>query len=110
MASVTCKVDLTVSVLSTEYVKVPIRATVNGAPYDPTADVVDFAIVIHNATPGVGDWNTGGWETTTQGEHLARVLIGPAALALPTGFYDVYVKVVDNPETPVLLAGVLRIE
>lgn len=105
-----CKADLEISSLSVQYVKVPVRATVNGQPHDPTGDVVQIAIVGHDVTPAPADWHTGSWETTPQGEYLARLLVGPGQLPLAVGFYDVWVKIVDNPETPVLEAGILRVE
>lgn len=110
--SVNCPVDLTIEALSVEYVKVPVRAIVNGAPFNPTVDVVLLAIVTHDVEPAPADFHVGSWETNSvTGQYLARILVGPGQgpLALADGYYDVYVQVNSNPETPVLSAGVLQI-
>jgi hypothetical protein len=103
--------------LSTEFIKVKVTATVNGnASYDPTGDVVSFAFVTREAEPQGGDWVTGQWETETlvtpNGTvHIYRALglIGPTAKVLARGTYDVYVKIVDNPEIPVRFVGILEV-
>lgn len=99
---------LTLSVLSTEYVKYEVTAAVLGITYQPTADVVQFAFPVVGANPTT--WFTGSWETI--GAHyLARILIGPAggATALAAGTYDVYCKIVDSPETVVRKVGQLTV-
>jgi hypothetical protein len=106
-----------VSDLSVEYVKVRVQATVNGVtPYDPTADQVQFAFVDREAEPAGGDWVNGTWETQTINtpngvQHIYRALglVGPGAKVLARGVYDVYVKIFDNPETPVRFVGILEV-
>ncbi len=96
--------DLSISVASKQYVRVPI-ADVNGN--DPTSDGVQMAF----PTPGVDPvtFYTGSWSTLS-GIYYARCLVGPGgAVALGVGYYDVYVKVSDSPEVPVLFAGTLEV-
>jgi hypothetical protein len=103
--------------LSTEFIKVKVTATVNGnAAYNPTVDVVYFAFVAREAEPQNSDWVVGRWETETlvtpNGTvHIYRALglIGPTAKVLARGVYDVYVKIVDNPEIPVRYVGILEV-
>jgi hypothetical protein len=101
--------DLTLPSLTTQLVQVPIQVTFEGAPYDPTADVVAFAFVNGNAYPAT--WYTGSWQTTVQGNYLAQCLIGPVGgvVALAPATYTVWVKITDDPEVPVLSTGSLQI-
>ena len=99
---------LRISVQSTEYVNVPVSARVAGSAVNPTADVVAMALPYRGVAPVSGDWKTASWETdstTTPATHYARLLVGPGGTAYQVGSFDVYVKVTDNPEIPVLLAG-----
>lgn len=106
-----------VSVLSAEFIKVRVQATVNGVtPYNPTADVVQFACPAREADPVGGDWFNGQWETETivtpngtVAIYRALGLIGSGGKVLARGSYDVYVKIFDNPETPVRFVGVLEV-
>ena len=96
--------DLQISSLSTQYVRVPV-VEVTGA--DPTTDPVTFAFPLPNQEPA--SFFAGSWQTLN-GIYYARCLVGPSGAAtLPVGFYDVYVKISDNPEIPVLLAGLLEV-
>jgi hypothetical protein len=97
--------DITISSLSTEYVQVPVQATIMGVPYNPTADAVSLAFVVGNAYPTL--WYAGSWVTTAQGNYLAQTLIGPAngGTVLAPGTYNIYVKITDNPEVPVIPSG-----
>lgn len=109
--------DWTVSDLSTEYVKVLVRATVGGVnPYNPTSDQVQFAFVEREGEPVSGDWVDGAWEdeavVTPNGtvhQYRALGLVGPGAKVLAQGYYDVYVKIFDSPETPVKYVGILEV-
>jgi hypothetical protein len=96
--------DLQISSASLQYVRVPISEATGG---DPTGDPVTFAFPDPAAEPTV--FYTGSW-STLNGIYYARCLVGPGgAVQLPAGFYDVYVKVTDSPEIPVLLSGVLEV-
>lgn len=106
-----------VSDLSAEFIKTRVQATVNGVnPYNPTADVVQYACVTREGEPGSSDWFNGSWETETVvtpngTQHIYRALglIGTGGKVLARGSYDVYVKIFDNPETPVRFVGVLEV-
>jgi len=100
---------ITLSVLSTEYVRVPVAATVAGAPYDPRGDVVQFAFVADGVNPVSGDWHTGLWDGGNN-PYVAQCLVGPTGgVALAVGVYNMWVKITDNPEIPVRLVGQLMI-
>ncbi|MFD4968950.1 hypothetical protein [Streptomyces sp. NPDC058424] len=99
-----------ISVLSTEYVRVGVRATVNGGPYNPTPGAVQFAFTRGTAAPET--WVDGEWDetplpgTTT---YVARCLIGPDTVALTPGTYNVWIKITADLETPVRKTGQLQI-
>lgn len=95
------------STLSLEYVRVTVRASLAGVAKDPTPDVVGFALTAPGANPVT--FTSGGWETydATAKTAVARILVGPSGtLAAPAvGTWDVWVKVTDSPEIPVIKAG-----
>jgi hypothetical protein len=94
---------------STMLVQVPIQATLDGEPYDPTGDVVSMAFVVGSGQPA--SFNSGSWQTTVQGYYLAQCLVGPenGGVVLAPATYGIFVKIVDNPEVPILPAGSLQI-
>jgi hypothetical protein len=102
------------SQLSTQYVFIPVTATKSGIPYNPTGDAVQFAFM-PGATkvPQVSDWVAGSWDTNTSSvlfPYSAKCLVGPAGIINPgIGRYYMYLKITDNPEIPVLIAGLLEI-
>jgi hypothetical protein len=94
---------------SLQYVKVPVSATVNGVAYDPTSDTVQIAFTPVARDPDSADWLTASWETDGS-SYFARVLVGPGgSVQLAAGTFAVWVKVVDDPEVPVLQAGTITI-
>jgi hypothetical protein len=100
-----------ISVLSTEYVKVSVAQSVSGAVYNPTADTVQFAFLTsQTANPATNDWVTGSWETAGT-RYYARCLLGPGAGGHPlaVGTYFVWLKITDSPEVPVRDVGTLRV-
>jgi hypothetical protein len=101
---------VSISSLSTQYVKVPIRIRESGSAVDPTASTVTFAYTANATTePGASDWVTGSWETAGS-TYYARVLTGPDGDADPgDGTWTLWVKVVRDPETIVLPAGTVVI-
>lgn len=102
---------LTQSVLSTVYVQVLVRPTVHGAPYNPSADAVALAFISGSGNPGPSDWHSGSWDPTGPIQWVAQCLVGPGAggVSLATGTYNVWIKVTDNPEIPVVEVGQLVI-
>ena len=102
---------LAISALSTQYVQVQVN---NTEGIDPTGDTVTFAFVgpyattsqaAENPPTSLTTWYTGAWDAGTP--YVARILVGPVGgtATLTTGAYQVYVKVVDSPEVPVLFSG-----
>lgn len=102
---------LTLSSLATMMVQVPITARLGGSPnYNPTGDAVALAFIAGTAKPTTPDWQPGSWATDPGPTYLAQALVGPSAFVLSPGTYQIWVKVTDNPEQPVLMAGQLVIE
>jgi hypothetical protein len=94
-------------------VRVKVAAKLNGASVNPTADTVTMAFMSGSATPTSGDWKTASWDTdptTSPPTYRARCLVGPAGtVTLTPGLWNVWVKVVDSPEVPVLHGGPLKV-
>lgn len=102
------------SVLSLEYVRIPVSAKTSGVAVNPTSDSVLMAFPLEGVDPIVGDWKTATWETdasTSPSTYFARCLVGPAGtITLAVGVYDVWVKITDSPEIPARHAGSLEID
>ena len=121
---------------STQRIRIMVRALTAGAPVDPTAGAVHFAFTA-GAAPGTTTgtaptgavygqsvygqasygtattvWVPGTWETLTgpPRQYSARVLVGPGQTAdLDRGFWIVWVRVTDSPESPVRAVSTLTI-
>jgi hypothetical protein len=107
-------VTIGMSHLATEYVLIPVASTRSGLPYNPTGDVVQFAFMpTATQVPQSSDWQAGSWDTDTTSviyPYAAKCLVGPAGtITLGIGTYVIYVRIVDNPEVPVLITGQLQI-
>jgi hypothetical protein len=102
--------DVTISQLSTQYIQVPVSATIGGVPYNPSGDVVQLAFQTGQSQPS-GDWHTGSWVVTAQGGYLAQCLVGPSngGVVLAPGLYQIWVMITDSPEIPVIAAGSLTV-
>lgn len=103
------------SQLATLYYKVPVSATSEGEPVNPTGDPVVFAFMpTATQVPQLSDWVTGSWETIPNNilfPYSARCLVGPAGtITLGIGTYVAYYKITSNPEIPVEIAGYLSIQ
>jgi hypothetical protein len=79
---------------SVEYLHVPITT-----PAGSDLTGVQLAVITAPTRPASGDWATATWDDQTR---EATILLGP--LATP-GVRSVWVRVTDNPETPVFNAG-----
>jgi hypothetical protein len=103
--------SISVSDLSTVYIKSRIRATKNGATYDPTGDVVEVAFKTPGVDPAGPDWHAASWEAASSSVFYARLLVGPVGgLVLTVGTYKMWIRITDAPEVPVLEApGTVRI-
>lgn len=102
-----------ISTASLEYVLVPIAAKASGVVVNPTADTVQMAFLTASTAPVAGDFKSASWETdatTDPDTYYARCLVGTGgAVALAAGTYNVWVKVTDSPEVPVLHCGYLKV-
>jgi hypothetical protein len=107
--------SVTISHLSTQYVLIPVAATKNGSTYNPTSDTVQFAFApTPTYVPQNADWVSGSWVTNSSNllyPYSAQCLVGPGGTitTLTLGTYQIYIKISDSPETPVLVAGQLVI-
>lgn len=98
-----------IRVQSLEYLPVRVRSFKLGAPYDPTNDVVKIALPVIDVDPVTGDWKSATWQTVDD-EYYANLLVGPGGdVTLQRGDYDIFIKVTDSPEIPVIRAGRLSI-
>jgi hypothetical protein len=102
--------SVSISDLSTVFVKAQVIATKNGATYNPTGDVVEVAFKLPGVDPAAPDWHAGSWETAGT-TYFARLLVGPAGgLVLAVGTYKMWIRITDAPEIPVLeTPGTVRI-
>lgn len=96
----------TISSMSKEFVLVPVAAKEEGLPIDPTSSPVEMAFAPADTDPE--EWNAATWETAGS-KYYARCLVGPGVVELEKGLLQVWVRVTDNPEVPVLRAGELRV-
>jgi hypothetical protein len=99
------------SVLSLQYVQVPVTAFGTAGTYNPTDDSVQFSFTPANypvTEPSV--WITGSWATFPGPAYYAQCLVGPGgATALTIGTYQLWLKITDSPEVPVLQPTLLTI-
>lgn len=101
------------SAASTEYVWVPVNARENGLDIDPHLLPVTMAFPERDVAPE--EFFNAVWDvdsTVSPKAYSAKCLVGPAtggAVALEQGWYDVYVQIDSNPETPVIYSGRLEI-
>jgi len=99
----------TISSLSTEYIRVPIRVREDGEFVDPTANVVEFAYAAAGDEPAEADWVTGAWETDA-GRYYAKVLTGPDGDVDPgDGTWVLWARVTRTPAVPVRATGLVVI-
>lgn len=99
--------SVTISSLSTEYLRVPVRLVEAGVVQDPTALVVEFAFEEGDAEPTT--WVAGSWETAGD-TYYGRVLVGPTGTINPgDGTWWLWIRVTDSPEKPVRRVGRIRI-
>lgn len=88
-----------------EYVRVRITADVELN----TQPVFLAFLTDPDAEPVTGDFQAATWLGAPGLSRLAGVNVGPDGLVLAEGDYQVWWKVIDNPEKPVRRAGSLTI-
>jgi hypothetical protein len=105
---------------SLNYVDVPIKSTTSdGYFYDPSNDTVQMAFIdITSGPPGPDpqptDFNTARWSGTPgmKGRAMASCLVGPGGAwtaGIAGHVYQIYVKVTDSPEIPILKSDTLTL-
>src|SRR5262245_55345581 len=98
------------SVLSTEHVMVRVDADLNGIQIDPTTDAVELALMA-SGDPDTADWMTASWETdgsSARVKYFAKAQLSDFSPIAGT-YYDVWVRVHDNPETVVENVGPIHV-
>jgi hypothetical protein len=100
---------LTISAASTEYRRIPVSVIAdNGSALNPIALTV--AVGFSSDADPPDSYTTAAWVTDTSGTdtvYKAQVLV--TAGTLTRGVYTAYVKITDNPEIPVIEAGLLKV-
>ncbi|MFI5880807.1 hypothetical protein [Streptomyces sp. NPDC051554] len=103
----------TIDRASCEYVGADVTVTVQGQPYNPTTDPVDFAVTAIGGRPTT--WYEGGWDGSDPipgtNAYRAQVLVGPGSPGptLTKGKYALYIRITDSPEQPVIPVGQLTV-
>ena len=100
--------------LSSEPVRVPVFAEVNGTVFVPTSMSVEMAFIPYNPTavfPGVEpvptDWTAGVWDVDANvGVVIYRAQVKPPALAAAT--YTVWLRI-SGTDVPVRVIGILKL-
>jgi hypothetical protein len=93
---------------SIEYLSYPITATdADGVAVDPTGDAVSIAFRAVRDTAAL-DWQTAAWDADAD-TPTVRILFGTGVFALAAGVFDVYLRITDSTETPILSAGTLYV-
>ncbi len=102
---------LTISPLSTEYVRVPVFAKVDGVSVDVTLATVSMAAVGPTATPSSGDWISASWDYDESRDiSSVQALFGPGGQSLSSGRHSLWVRIVATPETVIRRVGTLVVE
>lgn len=101
------------SSLSTAYVQLQVVVS-SPAGFDPSADSVKFAFMADAYpmnVPTLSDWHNGSWSVLPGPQYWAQCLVGTAnsGVVLAQGLWQVWLKVTDNPEVPVIQQAMLQI-
>lgn len=103
--------DLKLSVLTDEFIRIPVEAREGSAAVNPTALPVSFAFKPAGTPVDPTDFTTGAWETDGTA-YFARIRVGGvgtgATKELTAGKYTVWLKIVDSSEQPIRPVGLLE--
>lgn len=91
-----------INVDSLEYLKITVTPP---AGIFLTTQPVSMAVVTPNVQPVVADWAAAEWAE----QNTARLLFGPEQNSLSAGVYNVWIKITDSPEIPVMKAGTITV-
>jgi len=100
--------------LSSEPLRVPVFAEVNGSVFVPISMSVEMAFILYDPTavfPGVepisGDWVAGVWDVDANvGVVIYRAQVKPPAHA--AGTYTVWLRI-SGTDVPVRVVGILKL-
>jgi hypothetical protein len=99
--------------LSTEYLLAIVAHYIDSVTYEDITHnpygSIYFAFIPVGTQPTDGDWIAGEW-SSEGGDYFARILIGPDSdCPLGVGSYDVWTKLVLDPEKTITPVGSLEI-
>lgn len=102
-----------ISSQSKQYLHSVVSAqTPAGTTIDPSSDAVDLAVLATGTPPdGTTTWTAGTWTAGADSTHVAQLIVGPGSTfgTLDPGTYDVYVRITDSPEVPVLFSHTIEV-
>lgn len=91
---------------SVQYLKVTVRG-------DITLDQQEVTVILADpgVRPDVADEQAATWVGTAGTTRVCQVLIGtPGGYDVQPGEYEVYVRIFDNPEIPLIPAGMVTVK
>lgn len=102
---------LKLSILTDEYIRIPVAAREGSTPVNPTTLPLSFAFKTSGQPVDPGDFTTGSWEIDGSA-YFARIRVGGtgtgATKELAVGKYQVWLKVADATEQPIRPVGTLE--
>lgn len=101
-------IDLHINVLSRVYIKVPVSSNLD---LIGTNAPISGALVLEDTAVELSDFEAGVWTTGLRGPEAA-ILVGPGGAPSIGEFlpeiYDLYLKITDSPQIPVLFVATIR--
>lgn len=93
--------------LSSEPIRVPVAAEVNGAVFNPTTMTVEMGFVDVTVGGNPATWTAGIWDVDASGITIVyRAQVKPPALAI--GDYLVWLRITGT-DIPVRVVGILKL-
>ncbi|SRR6266496_5876178 len=93
--------------LSSEPIRVPVAAEVNGAVFVPTSMTVEMAFVDYTTGGEPTTWTAGVWDVDASTSTIVyRAQVKPPALA--AGTYTVWLRLTGT-DIPVRIVGILKL-
>lgn len=103
--------DLKLSILTDEFIRVLVEAREGSVAVNPTALPVSFAFKTSGTPVDPTDFTAGTWETDGAA-YFARIRVGGvgtgATKELAVGRYQVWLKIADATEQPIRPVGTLE--
>lgn len=93
--------------LSSEPIRVPVAAEVNGLPFVPTGMTVEMGFVDVSVGGNPLSWTTGLWDVDSSGSTIVyKAQVKPPVLAV--GDYTVWLRITGT-DVPVRIVGILKL-